>query len=57
MSVKNCNLGDAGLRVLAPQLSKMPLQVLVLDKCRIGDNSTGCICSIIKVIFDKILNV
>jgi hypothetical protein len=49
LSFKNTPLGDMGMRVLSPHISRMQIQVLVLERCGLSDESCPSISSIIKV--------
>jgi hypothetical protein len=49
LSFKNTPLGDMGMRVLSPHIGRMQIQVLVLERCGLSDESCPSISSVIKV--------
>eukprot|EP00602_Paraphysomonas_sp_CaronLab_P008578 CAMPEP_0185035096 /NCGR_PEP_ID=MMETSP1103-20130426/25842_1 /TAXON_ID=36769 /ORGANISM="Paraphysomonas bandaiensis, Strain Caron Lab Isolate" /LENGTH=780 /DNA_ID=CAMNT_0027572021 /DNA_START=363 /DNA_END=2705 /DNA_ORIENTATION=- len=48
LSFKNIPMGDEGLRLLTPHISKCHIQCLSLEKCELTDSSVPFITSIIK---------
>jgi hypothetical protein len=54
LSFKNTPLGDMGMRVLSPHIGRMQIQVLVLERCGLSDESCPSISSIIKVIINTV---
>jgi hypothetical protein len=49
LSLRNIPLGDEGLRLLTPHLSKCRIQSLVLERCHLTDGSIPFLTSILKV--------
>jgi hypothetical protein len=47
--IRNCNLYDDGLRLLTPALSRIHLQVLIVEGCLLTDESCTYLASILRV--------
>ena len=50
LSFKSCPIGNIGVQILHTQLRKMQLQVLVFERCGLGDEACVFLANILKVI-------
>eukprot|EP00596_Hydrurales_sp_CCMP1899_P000353 CAMPEP_0119053064 /NCGR_PEP_ID=MMETSP1177-20130426/74171_1 /TAXON_ID=2985 /ORGANISM="Ochromonas sp, Strain CCMP1899" /LENGTH=941 /DNA_ID=CAMNT_0007032877 /DNA_START=124 /DNA_END=2949 /DNA_ORIENTATION=+ len=48
LSFKSCPIGNMGVKILAPHVSKMHLQVLVFERCGLSDEACSYLSDILK---------